>query len=229
MDTRSSKGSLVWGSLLVILGGMMLVQTFVDLSAWIWVAGLAVLGLIILAIYRMDTSQQWILIPTYVLWAIAGLVALTEVNFLRGQYVATYVLTIIALPFLYVYLRDRKLWWSLIPAYSMLAIGLMVGLIGEGILEDLLIPAYIMFAIAIPFFVAYIRDTKLWWSLVPGIILGIVGASFLLAEGAFKFLFPVLVILAGAWILVRQFIRPETPMVETPTPISIESDETTPE
>jgi hypothetical protein len=229
MDTRSSKGALVWGSLLVILGGMLLVETFVELSTWVWVAVLALSGLGILGIFFTDTSVRWVLIPAYVLLAIAGLVALTEVDFLRGEYVATFVLTVIALPFLMVFLRDRKQWWALIPAYILIAVGVMVGLIGEGILNDLFIPAYVLLSVALPFFVVYVRDTKQWWALIPGGIIGLVGVSFLLAEGAFQYIIPALVILVGAWILIRQLIRPEIPAVETPTPVSIESDETTSE
>jgi hypothetical protein len=229
MDTRSSKGALVWGSLLVILGGMLLVETFVELSTWVWVAVLALSGLGILGIFFTDTSVRWVLIPAYVLLAIAGLAALTEVDFLRGEYVATFVLTVIALPFLMVFLRDRKQWWALIPAYILIAVGVMVGLIGEGILNDLFIPAYVLLSVALPFFVVYVRDTKQWWALIPGGIIGLVGVSFLLAEGAFQYIIPALVILVGAWILIRQLIRPEIPAVETPTPVSIESDETTSE
>jgi hypothetical protein len=225
MDTRSSKNALVWGSTLIIMGGLLLVQSFVDLSPWIWVAGLVVMGVITFVIYTTDTSQWWILIPTFALWAIAGLVALIELNVLRDEIIATYVLTVIALPFLYVFLRDRSQWWALIPAYILFAIGLMVGLIGEGVLEDLLIPAYVLLTIAFPFFVVYLRDTKQWWALIPGGIIGIIGLSFLLAEGAFKYILPAAIILVGAWILLRQFIRTETPVVETSTPISVEPDE----
>jgi len=229
MDIRSRSGALVWGSLLIILGAILLVETFVVLSPWVWVAALVILGAICLFIYTTETSQRWILIPTYTLWAIAGLIAFVELDFLRDHFVATYVLTVIALPFLYVFLRDRSQWWGLIPAYILFAVGMMVGLIGESVLEGLLIPSYVLLAIAFPFFVVYVRDTKQWWALIPGGIIGIIGFSFLLAEGAFKYLLPALVILAGAWILIRQFIRREPSIVEAPEPVSIETDDTAPE
>jgi hypothetical protein len=228
MDTRSSKNALVWGSILIIMGGLLLVQSFVDLSPWIWVAGLVVMGVITFVIYTTDTSQWWILIPTFALWAIAGLVALITVDILRDELIATYVLTVIALPFLYVFIRDRAQWWALIPAYILFAIGLMVGLIGENVLQDLLIPAYVLLTIALPFFVVYIRDTKQWWALIPGGIIGIIGISFLLAEGAFKFFLPVAVILVGAWILLRQFTQPRSAVIEaaSTTPSDIEEVDT---
>jgi threonine/homoserine/homoserine lactone efflux protein len=65
-------------------------------------------------------------------------------------------------------------------------VGVMVGLIGLGVLDDLLIPTYVMFAIAIPFFVVYARDTKQWWALIPGGIMVVIGLSFLVAEAMFR-------------------------------------------
>ncbi|NIN64744.1 MAG: hypothetical protein GTO63_08590, partial [Anaerolineae bacterium] len=84
-----------------------------------------------------------------------------------------YVLAAIALPFLVAFLRDRSRWGLLIPAYVLLAVGVMVVLIEGGLLSDLLIPAYVLFAIAIPFFVVYARDPKQWWPLIPGGILAV--------------------------------------------------------
>ena len=62
-----------------------------------------------------------------------------------------------------------------------------------------------LIAIALPFFVVYIRDRRQWWALIPGGILAIIGLSFLVAEGAFAFLGAAILFLAGAWILVRAF------------------------
>jgi hypothetical protein len=229
MESKSGKSAMIWGGLLIILGGVLLVETLVGLSAWVWVAALGLSGLGVLGIYLTDTTQRWMLIPAYVLLAITGLVALIQVNFLQDEFIATYVLTIIAIPFLVVYLRDRQQWWALIPAYVLVAIGVMVGLIGERVLDDLLIPAYVMLAIALPFFVVYVLNTKQWWALIPGGITGLMGVSFLLAEGTFKYVIPAIIILIGGWILVRQFIKQEAPTLETPATTTIDADEPTSE
>jgi hypothetical protein len=198
---------MIWGGLLILVGVALLVEAYTDLSAWAWVALLIVAGFLAFGVYLTDRSEWALLIPAYVMWAIALLVALIELNVLRDESVATFVLAVIALPFLAVFLRDRAQWWLLIPAYALLAIGVMVGLIGAGILDDLLVPAYVMFAIAIPFLVVYARDRKLWWSLIPGGIMAVIGLSFLLAEAAIEYVAAAALILVGVWLLVRQFTR----------------------
>ena len=170
---------------------------------------LAAIALPFLIVFMRDQSRWWALIPTYVLLAIIVLLALTGINILPGEFIATYVLWVIALPFLIVFLRDQRQWWALIPMYVLGAVGLMVALIGLGILADMLIAAYVMFAIALPFFVVYVRDTRHWWALIPSGILGVMGVSFLMAAAAVRYIGAIALIMAGAWILVRQFARPE--------------------
>jgi hypothetical protein len=225
MKSQARKQSLVWGILLILFGVMALVETYTDLTAWAWVAILAAAGLGVFGIYLTDRSQWGLLIPAYVLWAVAGLIALITLNVLRDEFIATYVLAAIALPFLVAFLRDRKQWWALIPAYVLLAVGVMIPLIEAGVLSDLLIPAYVLFAIAIPFFVVYARGPKHWWLLIPGGILAVVGLSFLIAEAAVQYVGPAVLVLVGVWILVRQFTRREPTAPDAPAPPGPEADE----
>jgi len=216
MQSKSGKQSLVGGGLLILFGAMSLLEVYVDLGPWVWVAVLTLAGLSIYAVYAIDRVDKWMLIPSYALLAIALFLTLVTLNVLRDEVIAFYVLTAIALPFLFVFLRDRKQWWALIPAYVLFAVGLMVALIGFGILDDLLIPAYVMFAIAIPFFVVYARNSKNWWALIPGGIMTVIGLSFFIAGDAVQFIGPALLIIAGIWILARQFTRKE--QAEPPAP-----------
>ena len=136
MELQNRKLGIVWGGLLILLGGLLLVETFIDLNAWVWVGALTIAGLGVYGVYATDRSERWLLVLSYAMLAIALMVALITLDILRDSLVATYVLTAIALPFLYVYLTDRIHWWAVIPAYILLAIGVMVGLIEGGILED---------------------------------------------------------------------------------------------
>ena len=223
MESRASKQSIVWGGFLIAIGVVGVLETFTDLSAWVWVAILAVAGFGFYGVYRTDRSDQGLLIPAYVMWAIALMIALITLTILQDETIATYVLAAIALPFLRVFFLDRSRWWALIPVYVLLAIGVMIGLIGLGVLDDLLIPAYVMFAIAIPFFVVYARNTRLWWALIPAGIMAVIGLSFLIAEAAAQYIGPAVLVVVGFWILVRQFIQKE-PTTSAPETVETSSE-----
>ena len=74
MKSQTRKQALVWGGLLILFGVITLLETFTDLTAWTWVALLAAAGLGVFAVYLTDRSDRGLLIPAYVLWAIAGLI-----------------------------------------------------------------------------------------------------------------------------------------------------------
>jgi hypothetical protein len=207
MEPFSRKRNIVWGGLLIIYGAMLLIENFLPLTAWIWVAVLAISGAGVFVVYLMDRSDWPMLLTAYVLEAVAGLILLVELGVLRDEAIAAYVLTAVALPFLYVYILNRDHRWALIPAYVLVAVGGLVFLIGVGLLHDLLIPAYIMFAIAIPFFFVYLSDKNNWWALIPGGIMGFIGLSFFIAGANAAVLIPVVLILVGLWLVIRQFTR----------------------
>jgi hypothetical protein len=225
MHSQGKRQALVWGSLLILFGVMALVSNLTDLSAWIWVIVLALAGLAVFGVYLSERSELTLLIPAYVLWAVAGLVALTTLNVLQDEFIAMYVLAAIALPFLVVFLRDRAQWWALIPAYVLLAVGLMVVLIESGVLGELLIPAYVMFAVAIPFLVVFAVNPKEWWPLIPGGIMAVIGLAFLVAEAAVEYIAPAALVVVGLWILARQFIRKQPAAPDVQAVAGPEADE----
>jgi hypothetical protein len=233
--SKTVKQSLVWGGVLIIVGILSLVNLYTELSPWVWAAFLALAGLGALGLYLTDRSDWSMLLATYVLWAITLLVVLVTQDVLRDEAVVFYVLPVIAVPFLVVFWRDRAQWWALIPAYVLLAVALMIGLEEAGILDELLVPAYVLFVIAIPFFVVYARNRKLWWALIPGGILAVIGLSFLIAEAAFGFLGAIVLIAVGGWFLWRAFTRREPsavagqPVPDEPAPASPEDEEPTAE
>lgn len=182
MNSNAGKRALVWGGLMIVLGGLLLVEVYAGLNAWVWVAILFFAGLIAFGVYLTERSDWGMLLTAYILWTITGLIALVTLDVLWDDIIAFYVLFAIAIPFLVVYLRDRKQWWALIPAYVLAAVGLMVGLIGLGILSDILIPTYILSVIAIPFLVVYLRDHKQWWALIPVYVLVTIALMILLIE-----------------------------------------------
>jgi hypothetical protein len=175
MRLSSRKQSLVWGSLLILFGVMALLEQLIDLSPWIWVGVLAVSGLVVLAIYLTDRAAWELLLTAYVLLAISGLIAFAELDILPEPFIAIYVLTAIALPFLVVFLRNRGNWWALIPCYVLIAIGIMIGLVEWDVLQGAFVATYVLVAIALPFLVVFFHNRDNWWALIPCYVLLAIG------------------------------------------------------
>ena len=207
MNTKSRNQGFVLGGLLILFGVLALLENVTDFSIWIWVGVLVIGSLLVYAVYATDREEKWMLIISYAMLAVAGLLTLLELDVLKDALVATYVLLAIALPFLMAFLLNRTNWGLLIPAYVLFVIGVMIPLIEIGVLADFIIPAYILFAIAIPFFAVYLRNSSNWWALIPAGILSVIAASFLVAEAAVEYIIAVALIGGGILIVVRQFTR----------------------
>jgi hypothetical protein len=141
---------------------------------------------------------------------------------LRDGAIACYVQLSIALPFLVLFVGDRRQWWALILAYPLLAVAGLVGLATSGIAGDGLLTAYILLVVALPFLLVYARDRGRWWALIPGGLLAALGLSFATClpwpsvraslfagdvAGSGLGTFAALVLLVvGAWLLVRVLV-----------------------
>ncbi|MEJ2513363.1 MAG: hypothetical protein P8Y72_17415, partial [Anaerolineales bacterium] len=119
------------------------------------------------------------------------------------------VLVLVALPFLAVYLLNQDNWWALIPSWVLLAIGLMVFLIGQNILNDELVVTYVMFSIALPFFVVYLTNRKNWWALIPSGVTAVIGLAFFAGTDLAQYVIPAVLLIAGIWVLSRSFTKQE--------------------
>jgi hypothetical protein len=207
MRPRRFVQAIALGGFLVLVGVLLLLQSYLDVSAWVWLALMLLGGLVALGFYVLDPADRTALITAYALLAIALLVALIMLNGLRDEAVAVYVLVAVAVPFLAANARDQTTRWPLVPAYVLLALALLVALLGLGILVEALIPPYVLFASAIPFLALYAWDRSQWWAIVPAGILTAIGFFLLIAEEALEWAVPVLLILAGVWILARVLAR----------------------
>jgi hypothetical protein len=206
LTDRSSAWPLIPAYVMLAISGLLAVVAW-DLLRDEAIATyvLAAVAVPFIIVFLRDRGQWWALIPAYVMLVVAAIVFFAEGRGFPDYLVGTFVLFSIGLPFLAIYLRDRAHWWALIPAYVMLSIGLIIPL-AEMNLNGNYVAAYVMFAVALPFWVVYVRDREQWWALIPGGIMTVIGASLLLAEQLFRYLLPVAIIAAGLWILVRQFI-----------------------
>jgi len=261
MEASGNKQRIGWGMLLIVFGITAFLDNFVGLTDWMTVGVIALGGLAALVVFLTDRQDWRLLIPPYIMLAVAGIAALGISNLLEGEILASTVLLLVAipflvvfllnrgnwwalipswvllsislmiflldqnilsggivplfvlssigLPFLVVYLLNRENWWALIPAYIMFDVGIMVALIDARLLNDLAIPAYVMFSIALPFFFVYLINRKNWWALIPGGITAVIGLGFFAGTDLAKYVIPAVLLIAGIWVLSRSFTKKE--------------------
>lgn len=123
---RSETGLLILAYVLLAIAGLVALLTLEILEdAWVATYVLSAIGLPFLVAFFVTGRSGWgLLIPAYVLLSIAVMVPLIEEEILVDAVIATYVLLVIAIPFLVVYARNSKQWWALIPGGILALIGL---------------------------------------------------------------------------------------------------------
>lgn len=124
---KLSRGPLIWGSLLILGGLLLLAQNFGlfgNLQAPIWGIVFGVAAVAFFAAFFTQRGAWWFLIPGFVL---TGLGATVLVNEISGQsdLAGSVFLWSIAVAFWCVFLVERSNWWAIIPAGVMTTIGTM--------------------------------------------------------------------------------------------------------
>lgn len=119
---------------------------------------------------------------------------------LIGWLMGPLVMWAIAAPFLYIYLKDRRQWWALIPGMILGGIGLAVFL-PDSILGFDLTGTLVMWSIAAPFLLIFFQDRRQWWALIPAYVMGAIGFVVLLPD-FLDFLMGTLVM----WIIAVPFL-----------------------
>lgn len=147
-----------------------------NITVWLWIGLLAVATLAFGWIYSRE-GETWTLIFSYITGAVGLLIFLIEINVLFASWVAIYVLLAIGVPFVFGWLRDRKQWGLLVPAYVMTAIALMLLLLDVLDMGSTFVPAYVMFVIGLPFLIgAFVAHNR--WLLFPAGVMLFIGATF---------------------------------------------------
>lgn len=180
------KTDLIWGLVLILAGLLFLGQNlgyFNDLAPIVWVLVFAGLSVISFVTYFARGTQNWgWLFPAMGAGAIAAIIGLAEAG-QDGAYLGTIMLWAMALPFGAAYLAGRQEnWWALIPGGVLAVIGAVV-LLADNIRGEW-IGALIMFGIALPFAVIYLRNRQHWWALIPAYTLGVLGVIIVLSTAA---------------------------------------------
>jgi hypothetical protein len=178
------KNNLVWGVVLVLLGGLLLVQNMgiiPDFSEGVWAIILGVACLLFIAVYLLNGIENWgWLFPIFITGGLA-LTAALSLTTINPVWLGAVFMASASAPFWIVYLFNRKEhWWALIPGWATAVLTLII-LVSETWSGEI-VGSLVMWAVALPFIFVYIRDREHWWALIPGFIMTGMGVVVLMAS-----------------------------------------------
>lgn len=205
------RGRLIWGVALIAMGAFFLAQQFglfgsLQLPFWAFAFGLV--GLIFLITFVADRRQWWALIPGFILLGAAMLIVNSENEFITDQQAGALFLFSIALPFLLIYLADRRQWWALILG-GVLTVIALITFPASSQISGQAIAAIMLFGLAAVF--ALVRfatraSPYTGWATWVAIILAVIGALVLVAgPEAAALIGPAILIGLGLFLLARVF------------------------
>lgn len=167
-----------WALIPAFIFGMITMLLFIADIASGEAIGTAVLysfALPFLVAYLTNTRERkWALIPAYV-FAVVGTLPMINTQ-VSGEIIGAFVMFAIGLPFLIVFLWNRKNTWGLIVAFILATVG-MLPLLTTLDTKGETIGAFVMFALALPFWVTFLLSSRNWWAVIPAGIMTSVGVT----------------------------------------------------
>jgi hypothetical protein len=202
---------LFFGLLLIGGGVLFLLQEFGFIPrdlGWLWGLVFGLAGLAFLTAFVLDRGQWWALIPGFILLSLALLILLGEtVPSLAGQWGGTIFLGGLALPFLLIYLINRTHWWGLIPGGVLATLAVVAG-VSEN-MNGFAVGGLFFLGLGLTFLVIWFAPTpqgRMGWAIFPAIPLLILGLLLITPFASLAgFVWPVVLMLAGAYLLFRAF------------------------
>jgi hypothetical protein len=212
---RNAFSSII-GLGLITLGALFLLQSLGVIDAelsLIWVVLFAAGGITFLYFYYLNREQWWAVIPGFSMLGIAAVIVAAEYGPTELENVAGGIFMLsVGLSFLFIYLRNREMWWSVIVTGFCLTIGIMI--ISEPLFQRNDLSGAIFFlGGALTFGIIGILPTsngRLNWAFFPAVgMLGIGGMILASAFEAFQVFGAVALILVGTILILRIFTRRE--------------------
>lgn len=206
------RGRLIWGLSLIAIGAFFLMQQlgwFGAMQFPFWAFAFGLLGVIFLVNFVGDRRQWWALIPGCIMLGLAVMIVNGETEILSDTQASALFLFSIGLPFLLIYLVDRRMWWALIPGGVLSVIALITLLTGSGAISGTTITAIILFGLAIVFGVLRFvtrANPLMGWATWVAVILALIGALVLVTgPQAAAIIGPAVLIGLGLFLLARVY------------------------
>jgi hypothetical protein len=201
---------VVWGTLL-ILGGLLLLMENMNIFK-VGDMFIAILfgfaGLVFLSIYVQNRSSWWAIIPGVTLLGLGVLIVIDQLSpGSSGDLAGAFFLGSISLAFWLVYLANRSNWWAIIPAGVLLTLAFVAGL-GE-LFRGVELGGLFFMGIGLTFALLGLlpnAGVNLRWAFIPAGILILFGLLVSTAAvGLINYVWPILLILAGLFMILRTF------------------------
>lgn len=179
-----NRSNLLWGIVLILMGGLLLVDSLgflpdISMVAWAVIMGVACLFFVAIYLYAGLKNWGW-LFPIFISAGL-GITAVLSGTEIDSLWIGAVLMGFISLPFWVIYLFNRKEnWWALIPGWALAVITLII-LVSEQWAGET-IGALVMWSIALPFLFVYFRNRTHWWALIPGFIMAGLGVVVLLSS-----------------------------------------------
>jgi hypothetical protein len=200
---------ILWGVLLIVAGVLFLLQSVgvVQFADILWPTLIGIVSLAFLFVFlSAPRTNWWAVIPGFVLLGVAGIVALDQLAPRVGEiWSGSIFLGGIALAFWVIYLFNPEQWWAVIPGGVLLTLAVVSGL--SPMLEGIETGGVFFFGLGLTFALLALLPTpegRLTWSIIPAIVLLIVGALITAAAAELiNYIWPALLIVGGLYLLYR--------------------------
>lgn len=172
---------------------------------------LGAIGLSFLVIFLDNRSQWWAIIPAGTLLTLAAVAGLSIAAPGSAAWGGPLFLGAIGLTFCGVYTYNRAYWWAVIPAGTMLTLAAVAGL---GIVSRGAEAGGVLFVgLGLTFLALYYLPTarpgQTRWAMIPALVLLAMGVLvYSAATNVISYLLPLVLIVAGLWVLLRGGRRP---------------------
>lgn len=205
------RGRLIWGVALIAMGAFFLAQqlgVFGTLQLPFWAFAFCLLGVIFLFTFLTDRQQWWALIPGCIMLGLTVVIVNSETQFVTDQQASALFLFSIGLPFLLIYLVDRRMWWALIPG-GVLSVLALITFVSGGSVSGQTIAAIMLFGLAAVFAVLRFvtrSSPYMGWATWVAIILAVIGTLVLITgPQAATIVGPAILIGLGLFLLARAY------------------------
>lgn len=202
---------IFWGLILVV-GGVILLLESMDIlegSEVFWMAACGLAGALFLIAVITNRGAWWAAIPGLSLLAIALGLGLDTFTDASGEVMGAVILGGIGLGFIIVYLIQPMNWWAIIPGGVLVTLAIVAGIEGS---EPGPISGAIFFAgLGLTFALVALLPNKvgrMTWAWIPGgILLLLAILLFSGIESMINYIWPVVLIAAGLYFLLRTFLK----------------------